>query len=384
MLVAGCGDDTGTGGAGAASGSTSTASTGSGSTTTTSTATSSSTTSASTGGSLEAALEARMDQASADGFSGVVSVEGGGVTLLRSAYGVCIHETNTPCTVETVFDIGSLTKQLTAAAIMAKVDAGDLALDDPLSTFFPSVPADKADITIHQLLTHTAGMPDVLGDDYDPIDRDDFVALAFATPLLSPPGTAHAYSNVGYSILGAILELQTGESYEDALAASLFAPAGLDHTGYVLPDWASQTVAHGYAGGTAFGSPLDQPWDTDGPYWHLRANGGVLSTAPDMIAWHEALLGTAVLSDASKTAMFTPHVEEEPGSDSFYGYGWVVQDTPVGKLVWHNGGNDFFFADFWRFLDADVTVLVASNAYADYPGNDELASELAEIVLSAR
>jgi hypothetical protein len=98
------------------------------------------------------------------------------------------------------------------------------------------------------------------------------------------------------------------------------------------------------------------------------------------MAWHEALLGSAVLDDAAKQAMFTPYVEEEPGSGSYYGYGWVVQDTSHGKLVWHNGGNDYFFADFWRYVDAGVTVFVASNAYGDYFGNEFLAQSLAQIV----
>lgn len=334
------------------------------------------------GGDLKQALEARMQLAASQGFSGVVAVSNGDEVLLAEAYGDCVRESQTPCTLDTVFDIGSLTKQLTGAAVMALVDDGTLSVDDELSTFFPAAPADKAAITVHQLLTHTAGLPDILGDDYDAIDRDAFLDLVFSTPLDTPPGTVHAYSNVGYSILGAILETTTGSTYEEVLRDQLLLPAGLMKTGYVLPDWASAEVAHGYDGATAFGSPLDHPWDTDGPYWHLRANGGALSTAPDMMLWHEALLGTDVLSAQAKEAMFTPYVEERPGGDTFYGYGWVVEDTSHGKLVWHNGGNGYFFADFWRYLDAGVTVFVASNAYEDYAGNDNLAHALAVLVLA--
>ncbi len=375
VLIAGCGDDDGST---STSGGTSTATTG-GSTS------ASSTVSGGTGGAggvdVALALEAKMQTAAEQGFTGVVTVAHAGQVLLAAGYGDCIREPATPCTTDTVFDIGSVTKQFTGAAVMTLVDDGTIALDDTLAAFFPSVPADKSAITVHQLLTHTAGLPDVLGDDYEAIDREAFLDLVFSTPLDATPGTIHAYSNAGYSILGAIIETATGSSYEEALGAGVFGPAGLDHTGYVLPDWSTALVAHGYQEDVAFGSPLEQPWAADGPYWHLRANGGLLSTAPDMMLWHEALLGDAVLSEASKAAMFTPHVEERPGGDTFYGYGWVVQDTPHGKLVWHNGGNDFFFADFWRFLDADVTVFVASNAYADYPGNDNLAWALAKIVL---
>jgi CubicO group peptidase (beta-lactamase class C family) len=325
-----------------------------------------------------------MQLAAEQGFSGVVAVSHGDDLLLAEGYGDCIRESATPCTVDAVFDIGSLTKQFTAAAVMSLVDAGMLSVDDPLSAFFPSAPADKADITIHQLLTHTAGLPDILGDDYDPIDREAFLDLVFQTPLVTPPGDTHAYSNVGYSVLGAIVETTTASSYDEALRALVLDDAGLERTGYLIPDWSSAVVAHGYEDQVDFGSPLDHPWDVDGPYFHLRANGGILSTAPDMMLWHQALLGTTVLSEASKTAMFTPYVEELPGGDTFYGYGWVVEDTTYGKLVWHNGGNDFFFADFWRYLDANVTVFVASNAYAEYAGNDDLARVLATIVLNGR
>lgn len=335
------------------------------------------------GAGVREALEARMQDAAADGFSGVVAVSRGDELLLANGYGTCIRETDTPCTVDTVFDIGSVTKQFTAAAILSLVDSETLQLDDTLSTFFPAAPADKADITIHQLLTHTAGMPDVLGDDYEPIDRQAFLDLVFATPLTATPGTVHAYSNVGYSLLGIILETTTSSSYEEALRSRLFDEAGMTRTGYVSPEWSELVVAHGYESGAPFGSPLDHAWDTDGPYWHLRANGGLLSTAPDMMLWDKALAGSVVLSDAAKNAVFTPHVEEEPGGDTFYGYGWVVEDTPHGKLVWHNGGNGSFFADFWRYLDAGVTVFCASNAYDAYAGNDDLARALAAIVLDA-
>lgn len=377
-LAAGCGDDSSS----TSNDTTATSGSGTKGVTTSSSSTTTGGAGGAGGGNIGQALEARMQLAAEQGFSGVVAVSHGSELLLAEGYGDCIREPATPCTIDTVFDIGSLTKQFTAAAVMALVDEGTLSVDDPLSAFFPSVPADKTSITIHQLLTHTAGLPDILGDDYDPIGRDAFLDLVFETPLQSAPGAMHAYSNVGYSVLGAIVETTTSSSYEEALRALVLDDAGLEKTGYLIPDWSSTVVAHGYEDAVSFGSPLDHPWDTEGPYFHLRANGGILSTAPDMMLWHQALLGTAVLSDASKTAMFTPYVEERPGGDTFYGYGWVVEDTPDGKLVWHNGGNDFFFADFWRYLDADVTVFVASNAYAEYAGNDDLARVLAGIVLN--
>ena len=302
-----------------------------------------------------------------------------GVPILWTAHGSCVRESDTPCDVSTVFDIGSITKQATAAAILALQEDGALAVDDRLALHFAGVPEDKAGITIHQLLTHTAGVADVIGEDYDPVDREAWLEQAFAEPLAGEAG-AYLYSNVGYSILAAIVELRSGTDYESYLAERLFGPAGLIHTGYVLPSYDDVAVAHGYRGDETIGAPNALPWDATGPWWNLRGNGGLLSDLADIIAWDEALRGDDVLGAASKEAMYTPWVDEGFG-DSFYGYGWVVIDVPdVGRLVTHNGGNGYFFADYFRFLDADLTVVVLDNAAA--PSHEDLGADLATIALS--
>jgi CubicO group peptidase (beta-lactamase class C family) len=259
--------------------------------------------------------------------------------------------------------IGSVTKQFTGAAILKLETQGKLRITDPITRYFKDVPDDKAGITLHHLLTHSAGFADELGDDYQRIGRDDFIRLALKSKLRSKPGERYHYSNVGYSLLGVIIEIVTGQSYERYLHGQLFVPAGMTKTGYLLPRWAPNELAHGYLrDGKDWGTMRDKPWGPDGPYWHLRANGGILSTAGDMYRWHLSLLGEAVLPKSAKDKYFKPHVPERAVGGSHYGYGWVIDRTPRGtRVITHNGGNGIFAADCYRFIDDDVFLFIASN-----------------------
>lgn len=310
-------------------------------------------------------VDAFMKDLAAQGYAGSLVVDAGGQLVLAEGYGSADREAGTPVTVDTVFDIGSVTKQFTAAAILKLEAQGRLAVGDPISRFFANVPEDKEGVTLHQLLTHTAGFREGLGDDYQPISREAYLDLALRTPLAHPPGEVHRYSNVGYSLLAAVIELVTGQPYEVYLRENLFQPAGMAHTGYVLPEWQDDRLAHGYTTASGRtkdrGTPLDYPFAEDGPFWNLRGNGGILSTAADMYRWHQALRGDAVLSDASKKKLFTPHVAEGYEQESYYGYGWVIVPTPVGTLQTHNGGNGIFFADIYRFVDADAFIFITSS-----------------------
>lgn len=184
------------------------------------------------------------------------------------------------------------------------------------------MPEDKKEITLHHLLTHTAGFKDSLGGDYDKIDRDAFVKLALASKLRFKPGKSYSYSNVGYSLLGAVIEQVTGLSYEVYLHDSLFKPAGMTKTGYVLPKWGKGELARGYQKDQDWGTPLDRAWAEDGPHWHLRANGGLLSTVGDLYRWSVTLQGEDVLSKEAKQQQLAPHVSEGLlGGGNHYGYG---------------------------------------------------------------
>jgi CubicO group peptidase (beta-lactamase class C family) len=264
---------------------------------------------------------------------------------------------------DTVYDIGSITKQFTATAVLKLEQMGRLRVTDRIGRWVGAVPPDKAAITIRQLLTHTSGLPDALGDDYDPLSREQLLAGALAAPLVARPGERFSYSNTGYSVLAAIVELASGEPYERFLARHLFRPAGMTQTGYVLPHWARRRVAIEYdPRGRAHGRPFEHPWAADGPYWNLRGNGGLLSTARDMARWHVALEGSGILGARAKRALFKPRVTI--GIDGYEGfraaYGWAVG----AGIATHSGGNGWSYAVAARWLRDGRFVFWVSNRAA--------------------
>ena len=164
------------------------------------------------------------------------------------------------------------------------------------------------------------------------------LAGALAAPLVAPPGTRFHYSNVGYSVSAAIVERVSREPYERFLARHLFRPAGMRHTGYVLPRWKRRRVAVEYdRRGRSHGRPFEHPWAPDGPYWNLRGNGGLLSMARDMARWHRALEGDRVLGARAKRRLFAPRVPiPVAGYDGFraaYGWPWARGSRPTAAAT---------------------------------------------------
>lgn len=320
---------------------------------------------------VSAAIQQYLQRSADNGYAGSVLVAQKGSILVKQGYGMADREQKRPQTAETVFSVGSITKQFTGAAILKLWEQGKIRLEDPLSKYFPEAPADKAGITIHQLLTHTAGLADALGDDYDNVDAAAFTRLALETKLDHAPGTVYQYSNVGYSILGIIVEKTSGMGYEKYLRKYLWAPADMNKTGYLAPGHRPEQLAVGYRDGERWGTALDRPWLPDGPGWHLRANGGVLSTAEDMYLWYKALKNNTILTKAATDLLFKPHTAEGPRGLSFYGYGWVIQDMDGKRMIWHNGGNGVYNAFMGFDLAADLCIVVSSNS------NDHISDQLA-------
>ncbi|WP_152538570.1 serine hydrolase domain-containing protein [Aquimarina macrocephali] len=319
-----------------------------------------------------------LNELEKSGFSGSVLVAQKGKILLEKGYGYSNRENKIKSTSETVFDIGSITKQFTGAAILRLEMQGKLSVEDKLSKYISNIPVDKKDITLHQLLTHSSGFQSGIGDDYERISTQEFIEEAFKRKLLFEPGTKFTYSNVGYSFLGIIIEKVSGMSYEEYLMKHLWKPSGMDQTGYKKPSF--KDIAVGYRKNKHWGKPTDKKWDVDGPYWHLKANGGVLSTTQDMYKWHRALLGDKILNATAKSKYYSKHIEEGEGAGSYYGYGWAIFPTPRNtELIAHNGGNGIFFADMWRYLDEDITIIMMTNAVQRKFEN--IASQVAGILL---
>ncbi len=323
-----------------------------------------------------ATVDELLAQMEADGFNGIVMIDQPG-SLRVTPMGTVDGPGSQPVDEDTVFDIGSITKQFTGAAVVRLEMDGMVSVEDRVGDYLGELDGPLADVTLHQLLTHTAGLPDSIGDDDEPIDRAEFVQRAMARA--GEPGD-YEYSNAGYSLLGMVIEAASGMGYEAYLREVFFEPAGMGSTGYVLATFDRRKVAVGYDGGDALGAPDEQNWADDGPWWNLRANGGILSTAADMRRWHDALSEDELLSAEAKDQLFARHVEEGPDSGTFYGYGWV--SFPLEDGSWfhgHNGGNGIFFADVLRFADDDLLIFLAtSHAGADEDAAFRLADALVE------
>jgi len=313
------------------------------------------------------------------GLSGIVAIKRPNQEILYKCIGYSDQDKLIENDQNTVFDIGSLTKQFTGAAILRLEMSGKLSVEDSLIQYFPEIPDDKKGITIHHLLTHSSGFPIRIGSDFENLHKDEFLNRAFSTTLLFPPGAKFGYSHLGYSLLGVLIEKISGTSYERFLKENLFDPSGMNSTGYVLHDWELSKVANGYRNCKNWGKPMDLSWGQEGPYWNLKANAGLLSTAADLMAWHSALEGNDILDEAAKTKFFKKHMRESDNSSSYYSYGWVINTSRRGtKAFAHDAGNGKFFSDWINYPQEQVSILVLMNDFR--LGSRSVASEIAWIL----
>jgi CubicO group peptidase (beta-lactamase class C family) len=326
-------------------------------------------------GDLASRIDLHLTRAERFGFAGVVIVAQNGDVVLHKGYGLANRETGERVTGSTVFDIGSITKPFTAAAVLKLEDEGKLHVNDPIDRYFDNVPTDKKAITIHHLLTHTAGLQDGFGGDYDLTSRDSLMRVILSSKLQRAPGSKYEYSNAGYSVLGAIIEKVSGQPYEQYLRDHVIRPAGLTSTGYRSVDWKAKSLAIGYRGSSRFGTPLDKQWLDDGPSWHLRANGGLLSTAADLYRFVSGFHNGRIVSAASYKKAVTPQ------AGFSYGYGWGVSKMPNGKTqISHNGSNGYFYALATYLPDDKVTVIFLTNDQA----NRGIERDIGEIVMGRK
>lgn len=320
-----------------------------------------STTGGPSGADAGAAMDEHMRRLVPFGFNGVLLVVKDGRTLVRGGYGTADLESGRAFTPATPFYIGSLTKQFTAAGILRLEMEGRLRVTDSIGRFIPGVPRDKRGITLHHLLTNTAGLA---SDPPAGVDaersREAVVREILDAPLQRPVGAGYAYSNAGFVLLAFIIETAAGMPYERYLRERLWAPAGMTHTGYRPAGM--ENVAVGYTGGTRWGTPMERHPFADGPTWSVRGAGAMISTLDDMQAWVRALESRSVLSEEALRKLWAPQVPQGAGGQSHYGYGWVVTRTSRNTgLVWHNGSNGVYYAELRRYPDEDVLMIIASN-----------------------
>ncbi len=276
----------------------------------------------------------------------------------------------------TLLDSGSITKTFTAAAALKLIDDGKLQTSDRLAKFFPNAPADKARITVHQLLTHSAGFTDAVGEDLDYLSKDEFLQRAFAAPLLFEPGSAYEYSNVGYSLMAAIIETLSGKDYESYIREDLLAGVDAPDVGYEAAFDPNRSMV------TADGETIDKASWGGRAHWALIGNGGTIITAQDMIAFRRAFAARKLHSNAAVNLAQTPMVREGDGAPTFTGYGMVVDDHPqFGRVYWHNGGNPHFISNWSDFADHGLIVFASSDG-VDVNGDMAVEAVAAELLLT--
>ncbi|MDF0714880.1 serine hydrolase [Muricauda sp. 334s03] len=338
---------------------------------------------------LKTRIDEYVSQSVENGYSGSILVAKKGEIILSKGYGWADRLKKIPNTPSTVFNIGSVTKQFTATAILKLQEDGKLNVQDKISKYFPEAPADKKDITIHQLLTHTSGVsPGTGGFRYDKASKETFLSDFFAAELMYSPGSKHTYANANYILLSAIIEQVSQQDYETFLRESFWTPLQMHHTGYKGIYFDSEKLAHGYYFHYTDGEWRD--WGTTQKYlpynedhWYSIGKGDIYSTVEDLYKWHLALEKNVVLRVETKKLMEEAHVPENESKSSFYGYGWAIFNSQNNsKIVAHNGSNGIYFADFLRFVEDDMVVIALSNIILNQQ-SESVAWELAKIVMDS-
>jgi len=257
---------------------------------------------------------------------------------------------------KTLIDIGSISKTITAVAALSLVDQGKLSLNDRLSDFFPYAPKDKLDISLHQLLTHSSGLPHHIAEDGDGISKQEFLKRTMDSSLLFQPGEKYHYSNVGYSLVAAIIEQRSNTSYEEFIRQTV-----LKNTENLSIGYEGAYVSE-YSMLTPNGEAIDQNSWGGSPKWELIGNGGLVSRPLDLALFFRKLNDGEIISFAALEFMKTPHIREGDGAPSYYGYGLVVEDHPrYGRTYWHNGSNGIYSATWAYYADHEFIIVSASN-----------------------
>ncbi len=290
-------------------------------------------------------------------FEGAALVAVNGKVILSRGYGMANLQIGEPNTPETRFYIGSITKQLTVAAILKLQEDGLLHLDDPISLYLPQYSKTNGDkITIHHLLSHTSGIPNYTDDPEILLRRmiyippEEIIDYVKNKPLEFEPGTKFGYSNSNYIILGQIIEKVSGQSYEAYLHRKILKPAGMFNTGYARKDAGIPYRADGYTL-EEHGKLIDA---TPIHFSLLHSAGALYSTVGDLLLWDQALYDGSILSKTSIELMFTPNMEG-------YGYGCITEERFAQKHIYHGGFLDGFNSIYDRWPDKHLCIVVLSN-----------------------
>jgi D-alanyl-D-alanine carboxypeptidase len=308
-----------------------------------------------------------------------VAVMKDGRLVLARGYGYADLENSVPATAETVYRLGSITKQFTSMAIMQLAEQGRLALDDELTEFLPDYPTQGNKVTIHHLLNHTSGiksytsLPGFFRTARQDLSPDDMLALFKDQPFDFEPGTKWQYNNSAYYLLGMVIEKASGQTYAEYLADHVFKPLGMHATRYGDTRPLIPHRAQGYK--RARGEIVnDDPISMTAP----SSAGALVSNVLDLIKWHQALEAGDFLSSPSYEAMYRPTTLAD-GKIQNYGYGWGLGETSGHRKLSHGGGINGFSTMIARYPDDRLAVVVLSNTAGAPAGGIE--ARIAKVML---
>ncbi len=311
--------------------------------------------------SIAEQIDTRVRQyADAGLFSGVVVVARGEDVVYQRAFGLANREFSVPNAIDTKFHIASVSKPITAAAILLLADRGKLALDDPISKFVPDFPNGDR-ITVEQVLTHysglgdTSSMPDYSDWSRFPQTPSSLVARLAKLPLRSEPGTEYRYSNSNYHLLAFIIEKISGQSYGEFLEQNIFRPLAMRDTRHHGDEKAIVArLATGYlpSGADGFEKPAYLDWSSK------TGNGSLYTTAGDLLKFHHALQHGGLLKADTVTRSYG-----FGNAQRTVGMFWFRANDNGHRSVYVGGSSPGFKAYIERFIDDDVAVIVLSNFY---------------------
>ncbi|MEM7145650.1 MAG: serine hydrolase domain-containing protein [Verrucomicrobiota bacterium] len=308
-----------------------------------------------------------------------IGVAKGGEVLLAEGYGSANLELEVSASAESVYRIGSVTKQFTAAAILLLVEEGTVGLGDSLSQWLPDFDMQGHEVTVLQLLQHTSGirsmtsLPTFREQVREDAGREEMLALIEAEPFDFPPGRRFKYNNSGYYLLGVIIEEASGKTYGQFLRERIFEPLGMESTR--VGGWRPliENRASGYARwGVYFLNA--EPISMTQPF----AAGALVSTVGDLMKWQRGLVEGKVLSEASWERMTTRGITNK-GDEIPYGCGVFVQRAEGQPVIRHGGGIKGFRSELNYFPESDVTIVVLANT--ENVAVNEIVEAVAGVVL---
>ncbi len=313
-------------------------------------------------------------------FRGAVLIGIDGKIVFEKAYGLGDEEWSASNTVHTKFRIASLSKQFTAACILLLQERGSLNVHDPVSRYLSGLPEAWQAITIHQLLTHTSGIPNYTSSpEFAKLRRtgatpQQMIALVAGKPLDFTPGTNWSYSNSGYILLGMIVEKISGQTYADFLNNNIFMRLGMRDSGYDRAGDVLKERASGYEIIDRHIANADFI-DMSIPF----SAGAIYSTVEDMYRWNEALTESGKMLTVSSLKQMFNEYPEATHEGQHYGYGVVISRLKFGKLLYyHGGGVEGFSSSLQRYPNDRVCIIVLSNldSYKPWDLGDHIASDL--------